>query len=227
MLIVEKLFLLFTRDNGYINVRIPHQDKALAAGLLSDLVLAGFVDVGDSGDALNSSIYTLDPAPVVNIDSELIVAGYWLLKEHPGTSVSKLLRAPWFAKKEDIARSLTDQGVVTIDNDKFLGVTWEKFPTIDGQPEANVRERLARILEGKTEATAQEALTLIILSEVGNIKMELRKDLEGVTSREINERINELWVKHITSPSESAIKGVRHAVKSMVSVLSSSAFFMS
>lgn len=227
MLVVEKLFLLLTRDNGWANAGISHQDIALSAGLFSDLVLAGFIEIEESNKAQNSTIKALKMPPSADADPELIVSGYQSLIENPGITLEKLLRAPWFAQKNEIAYSLANQGVVTIDSNKFLGISWEKFPTVDKRPEESLRRRLAEILKGRTEATTQEALTLIILGEVGNIKVEFYKELDGITSRDVNARVRELGRNHFAPSNEYAIKAVRQIVNSMVSAISGSSFFIS
>ncbi|SDS42597.1 GPP34 family phosphoprotein [Corynebacterium timonense] len=227
MLIVENLFLLFTRDNGRVNVGIPNQDKALNAGLFSDLVLAGVVTVDQSNHFRESLIRVLESAPVANVDPELIVAGYKALCENPGATVESLLHASWFVTRNQIARSLANQGVVTIGRDKFFGIELEKYPTIDRRPEEELRERLASMLRGEEASTVQEALTLVLLAEVGNIKLELREQLSGVSVLDIKTRVRELAEEHLTPVDERTIKAVRRAVDSMVSVLSGSALFMS
>lgn len=227
MLITEQLFLLFTRENGWSNAGISHQDMALSAGLFSDLVFAGVAKIEESNDLRNSVVHTLDPAPDPDKYPELIVSGYKRLTENPDVTVAELLRAPWFAQKGEIARSLSNQGIITIEHGKFLGVKWEKFPTINRQPEDGLRKRLAEILKGDTEATVQETMTLIILGEVGHIKVELRKELNDVTFRDVNARVREIGEKNLLSSNEYTSKAVRQAVNSTVSLLSGSAFFMS
>lgn len=200
---------------------------ALSAGLFSDLVFAGFIEVEESNNAQSSTVRTLDPAPSVEKNPELIVAGYKTITENPDITVDKLLHAPWFAQKNEIASALANRGIITLDQGKFLGAEWEKFPTVDSQPEEELRNRLGKILKGEAEASIQDAVTLIILGEVGNIKVELRKVLNDVSFRDVSTRMRKLGDQHLEHSSESAIKAVRQAVNSMVSVLSGSAFFMS
>lgn len=200
---------------------------ALSAGLFSDLVFAGVIELEESNNSQNPAVRTIDPAPSTDKHPELIVAGYKNITENPNITVDKLLHASWFAQKNEIASALENQGIITLDQGKFLGAKWEKFPTIDSQPEEELRNRLGKVLKGQSEASIQDAVTLIILGEVGNIKLELRKVLNDVSFHDVRTRMRKLGEQHLEHSSEYTIKAVRQTVNSMVSVLSGSAFFMS
>lgn len=200
---------------------------ALSAGLFSDLVFAGVIELEESNNSQNPTVRTLDPAPSTDKNPELIVAGYQNLTKNPNITVDKLLHASWFAQKNEIASALENQGIITLDQGKFLGAEWEKFPTIDSQPEEELRNRLGKILKGQSEASIQDAVTLIILGEVGNTKLELRNVLNDVSFRDVRTRTRKLGEQHLAHSSEYTIKAVQQTVNSMVSVLSGSAFFMS
>lgn len=211
MLICEDLLLLLTRDDGRTEARVSYRDYALAAGLLADLALAdclGFEDrkrdpkvwltgelaaerVGGPSAAPRPDSGTGEaagPAAVMDFGIRALAA-----RSKP-PRVQALITAGWFNPREVVSRSLVAQGVVTLEEARFLGLKPERYPAVDERPEMHTRGRLREALGGRGEVSASDAMIVGILRGMDSAKVILKEEAaaEGLKGRALNKRIEQI-----------------------------------
>ncbi|SMY11785.1 Golgi phosphoprotein 3 (GPP34) [Brevibacterium jeotgali] len=179
MLICEDLLLLLTRDDGRTEAWVSYRDYALAAGLLADLALADCVEFEDrkkdpkvwlSGELGGGDAEDAGPGAVMDFGVRALAA-----RSKP-PRVQALVTAGWFNPKEVVSRSLVAQGVVDLEEARFLGLKPERYPAIDGGPEAHTRARLREALAGRGDVSVSDAMVLGILRGMDSAKVILKEE---------------------------------------------------
>lgn len=105
--------------------------------------------------------------------------------------VQSLVTASWFNPKEVVSRSLVAQGVVDLEEARFLGLQPERYPAVDEEPERRTRARLQDALAGRGAVAVTDAMVLGILRGMDAAKVVLKEEAaaEGLKGRALNKRI--------------------------------------
>jgi golgi phosphoprotein 3 len=157
----ELLLLALDDEKGTIGGSVQEALKyGLAAAGVIDLMLAGRLVVGDKkrvsvAEASTTGDEILDEmlANVQGSKKEKSV-GDWV-KDFGNGRVKRL--------RERLESRLVERGVLRLEEGRYLRVfTWHHYPTVDGAPEAQTREKLRAVLLGDENPDARTA-TLISL----------------------------------------------------------------
>lgn len=243
MLISEDLLLLLTRDDGRTEAWVSHRDYALAAGLLSDLALAECVEfepgkkrnprvslaggvggVGGAGGVVGAGGMGGDPVggePQADGPGAVMAFGLQVLaaRSRP-PRVQSLITAGWFNPKEVVSRSLVAQGVVGLEEARFLGLQPERYPAMDDEPERRTRARLQDALAGRGEVAVTDAMILGILRGMDAAKVVLKEEAAhaGLRGRALNKRIERISeeLPEAAQRGNQALKGVIDGVNAAI-----------
>lgn len=231
MLISEDLLLLLTRDDGRTEAWVSHRDYALAAGLLSDLALAECVEFeqgkkrnprvmlaggvgGVGGEPVGGEPQAEGPGAVMAFGLQALAA-----RSKP-PRVQSLITAGWFNPKEVVSRSLVAQGVVGLEEARFLGLQPERYPAMDDQPERRTRARLQDALAGRGETAVTDAMILGILRGTDAAKVVLKEEAAhaGLRGRALNKRIERISeeLPEAAQRGHQALKGVIDGVNAAI-----------
>lgn len=237
MLISEDLLLLLTRDDGRTEAWVSHRDYALAAGLLSDLALAECVEFeqgkkrnprvslaggiggvggvgGVGGEPVGSEPQADGPGAVMAFGLQALAA-----RSRP-PRVQSLITAGWFNPKEVVSRSLVAQGVVGLEEARFLGLQPERYPAMDDEPERRTRARLQDALAGRGEVAVTDAMILGILRGMDAAKVVLKEEAAhaGLRGRALNKRIERISeeLPEAAQRGNQALKGVIDGVNAAI-----------
>lgn len=175
------LLLLLTEDAGRqhgTQIRM----QSLNAAVVTDLVIAGRVDLEGSRDP---RLHVTDPSPT---GDEVLDAALGILAAHDGTKLSRLVQRRDLDPTERIGDELAAAGVLER-KDGLLGTRW---PTLDPRPEQELRSRLAAILRGELEASAQDAAVLAIIKAQRAASRVLGRDVPELKGRQLDRRIDEV-----------------------------------
>lgn len=206
MLICEELFLLLTRDDGKPESAFTSPGYGYAAAAITDLVLAGRVDLSDDDDP---RVTVVDPSPT---DNRLLDEALARVREKDGKKLSSLVTDGKVAPEKRIAESLERAGVVRVEEGRMLGFVPDRRPAVDPAPERHLRERLRVALQGR-EVTPHEATLLSILSALELAPKVLQEETVGMSRKEVKARI-----KEVTAEVEAG-DAVRKAVATMNTVI--------
>lgn len=222
MLICEDLLLLLTRDDGRTEAWVSYRDYALAAGLLSDLALAGCVEF-ELDKKKNPKVLLLagsgrltDSRSHAEADGPGAVMAFGLQalagRDKP-PRVQALITAGWFKPKEVVSRSLMSQGVVGLEEARFFGLRPERYPAVNEEPEQHTRARLQDALAGRGPVSVTDAMVLGILRGMDTAKVVLKEEAarEGLKGRALNKRIEQISEE---LPAEAQVGNL--AIKSVV-----------
>nr|WP_272905303.1 GPP34 family phosphoprotein [Sediminivirga luteola] len=241
-MISEDLFLLLTTDEGGKEPWTSYRDYGLAAGLLVDLTLAGFVVI-DAGRwstkvALAPEADPASPAQAsLPADAPPLTFGVQALSGRKPTAVNSLVTASWFNPREAIVESLVARNIIHVQEKRMLGLVPEKHPTADPRPEAETRSRLAGALAGRAEAphgafawagtpgdhggadagvAVSDAVLLSILKGMGAARHVLKTEAEaaGLRGRKLDKRIDEI-AGRLSAEAQSGGKAVSAAIASV------------
>lgn len=243
MLICEDLLLLLTRDDGRTEAWVSYRDFALAAGLLADLALADCVEFEDrkkdpkvwlsgelgGGDGQGNgrdTTPTPTPGPKPTPAEEAgpgAVMDYGiraLAERSKPPRVQALVTAGWFNPKEVVSRSLVAQGIVDLEEARFLGLRPERYPAVDEGPEAHTRARLREALAGRGDISVPDAMVLGILRGMDSAQVVLKEEAaaEGLKGGALNKRIEQITddlpaiALHSGRAVKASIEGINAAV---------------
>ncbi|HLS32017.1 MAG TPA: GPP34 family phosphoprotein [Brevibacterium sp.] len=249
MLICEDLLLLLTRDDGRTEAWVTYRDYALAAGLLADLALADCVEFEDraknpqvrlAGEGAEAggapSGAGSDAGPGAGSDAGVGQEGGHGQEDGPGAvmafgiralaerskppRVQSLVTAGWFNPKEVVSRSLVAQGVVELEEARFLGLRPERYPAVDEGPEAHTRARLQDALAGRGDIAVPDAMVLGILRGMDSAKVILKEEAaaEGLKGGALNKRIEQITedlpaiARHSGRAVKASIDGINAAI---------------
>lgn len=246
MLICEDILLLLTRDDGRTEAWVTYRSCALAAGLLADLALADCIEFetdkknpkvtlagelsgaggapGGAGATAGSPVGRpggpdgIGEAPAVP-DGPGAVMDFGL-RALAGRSkpprVETLVVADWFNPQEVVSRSLVAQGVVGLEEKKFLGLKPERYPVLDPEPENRTRARLADALAGRGPVAPADAMILGIIQGIDAAKQVLSDELEqaGLKGREVKKRIQAL-ADELPDDAQQGSRAVKDVIEGM------------
>lgn len=241
MLICEDLLLLLTRDDGRTEAWVSYRDYALAAGLLADLALADCVEFedrkkdpkvwlsGEVGGEIGGDAGQ-EPGPGTAEEQAeeagpgaVMTFGIRALAERSKPPrVQAVVTAGWFNPREVVSRSLVAQGVVDLEEAKFLGLKPERYPAVDEGPEAHTRARLRDALAGRGDIAVSDAMVLGILRGMDSAKVVLKDEAaaEGLKSGALNKRIEQITeelpelARHSGKALKASIAGINAAIAS-------------
>jgi hypothetical protein len=148
-------------------------DAGLAGALLLDLARLELLDTDASGE-----IIALDGP---ERGDELLRDAYATIRSSskPRHAKGSVERLPRELKplRQRIARGLVQRSILSEEHSKTLGIlNTTRFPTLDPEPERDLRERLDDVLLADREPTEDEALLLGLLEPLGLIDSIVPKD---------------------------------------------------
>ncbi|MBE9373042.1 GPP34 family phosphoprotein [Saccharopolyspora sp. HNM0983] len=210
MLITEELFLLLRRDDGKPESALAQNGYGLAGAVVSDLVLAEQVAVSDDEDPRLSAV------PDAHAEHPVLAAALDRLRERDGTKLSSLVADRKLNPEQDVVRSLTEAGMIRVEEKRALGFVPEKYPTVDAEPERALRERLRAVLAGGTPQPADGVL-LSILQGIDLVARVLDEEKGELGKKDLKRRIAEVSEESVAGHAVAkAVRSVNTAIMSAV-----------
>lgn len=196
MLICEELFLLLTHEGGG-RAAMSQRGWGLTAGVLTDLLLQERIELSEDKDP---KLVQVDPSPTGDPVLDAVLP---TLAERRGRRLSRLVKDRKLDPTEVIGRGLAEAGVVRAEPTSFLGIRRTSFPQVDGEPEAQLRNRLRRTLAGEAAPQPTDGPVLAILQGLGVLKKILGPQLGGLKGRALKERVAQIAAQ---TPAAEAVK---------------------
>lgn len=130
--------------------------------------------------------------------------------------VETLVVADWFNPQEVVSRSLVAQGVVGLEEKKFLGLKPERYPVLDPEPENRTRARLADALAGRGPVAPADAMILGIIQGIDAAKQVLSDEVQqaGLKDREAKKRIESL-AEELPEDAQQGSRAIKSVIESM------------
>lgn len=207
MLICEEMFLLLTKDDGGKVDWGSHLGYALTASLVADLVVADRIELGDERDP-TVRIRSTDPTGNAILDT-----GLEAIAERDGKAVSSIITDRKHDPNDAVVSSLAAQGVIEVEEKRWLGLIPEKHPTVDDRPEQALRRRLGEVLAGRRTATVAGVTLLSVLQAVGAAHTVLEAESGGMSKKGLTERVEHLTIDEPTGPA------VKQSIDAMTAAL--------
>lgn len=200
--IARDLFFLLTKASGWEEGAGSRQ-QAISAGAITDLVLAGRVEIGEQKDP---TVTVLDMSPTGDrvLDHVLQAVG-----QLDGKKLSSLIGHRKIDPTEVIGTDLAAAGAVE-HKKGFFGTRW---PEIDSRFEDALRRHLAEVLEGRAEPTPQDAIVLATLKAQDAAHSVLKEDVPQMRKKDVQERIDDI-LEH--APTVEAVKRSFDAMQAAV-----------
>ena len=177
----EEIILLLLNDGDGRFARVPKWslDYALAGGVLMDLALENRIDT----DLKNMILIDDTPTGDSLLDQTLaeIAQGterstnYWL--EHTADRADAI--------REEALKRLIDQGVLEVEDDRFLWVfRSRRYPSVDGTAEREVKLRIMGVLFSDEIPSPRDVVIICLADACGIFKSLLSsRELENVSAR--------------------------------------------
>src|SRR5699024_6526328 len=202
MLITEELFLLLRRDDGKPESAFAQNGYGLAGAVISDLIVAEQITVSDDKKP------RLIVLPAAHADHPVLAAALQRLRERDGKKLAALIPDRKLNLEQESARSLAEQHVIRIEENRALGFVPEQYPVLDDGPESARRQQLQAVLAGATPQV-EDGVLLSILQGLDLATRVLAAEKGTLGKRDLKRRIDEV--------SEDAVAGhaVAQAVRSM------------
>lgn len=182
MLIAEELFLLLRRDDGKPESAFTHAGYGLAAAVITDLILAERVSVSEEKDP-KISVVSAEPTGDSVLDPALL-----RLREREGKKLSSLVTDGKLNPEKNLAQSLADKGILTIEEKRAWGFVPARYPVVNPEPERVLRTRLRTVIAGGTPTT-QDGPLLAILQGLDTAPKVLQDEMGMLTKKQLKERI--------------------------------------
>ncbi len=193
----ELLLLAYDDESGKATVSRIGLDLGMAAAVLVELALAGRIMLGDS-----RTLASIDPTPTGQPVADSVLARVAADSPHPVASWVQRLR---YGLRDGVLADLCARGIMRQRDETALDfITLHRYPTVDREPETEVRSRLATALTGKvppSERTA--ALAALILA----VRMEPTLHLPDAERAATRRRLEEMAV--LAGFEEPGIRGGR------------------
>lgn len=186
MLICEEFFLLATNDRGKPEVLGSYRNYGLAGALVADLLLAGRLGLSEDRDP---RLHVLSTEPTGNA---VLDRGLAVLATREGKKLSSVVAWSKANPEESVAAALADAGVITVNTDHLLGLSWSRYPALDPAPEEAIRERLAAVVTGRTAPTDADRALLGLLLGTEIAHRVLPEERTGLRKRDLAHRIKEV-----------------------------------
>ncbi|WP_380163470.1 GPP34 family phosphoprotein [Jannaschia sp. R86511] len=197
-----EVFLLLTSDEGGPASWGTQTGWALSAASIADLLIEGRLVLEDGKDPRVRVVDTTPTGSAV-LDRVMVRAA-----EKNGARLSTLVQDRKLNPEDEVVQALKAGGVVDVVPRRMLGLVPEKRPTLDPQPEREIRDRLRVVLAGGRPAPT-DATILAILQGLGVAKKVLAAESMGMSSREVQRRVQE-------AASEVAVgSAIKRAIDSM------------
>ena len=179
-------------------------DTLLGGALLTELALAGTVEVGEKEGLLRRrKVRAAEPTPPLSDPALRRALATVMEKDRTAEEL-----VPRLGKKvrDDLLGRLSDRGLVRREESKVLGVfSRTRWPAVDDAHERELRRLLRSALVGGADPDDRTAALIALLHAVDRAHKSV--ELDGVRSREVKKRAKEI------AQGEWAAAAVRDAVQ--------------
>ncbi|MGA8978184.1 MAG: GPP34 family phosphoprotein [Pedococcus sp.] len=179
-----EIFLLLTNDEGGPASWGTQTGWALSAATIADLLIEERVVLDEHKDP---RLRVVDARPTGRAVLDKVLAR---AVEKDGTRLSTLVQDRKLNPEAEVVEGLVSDGIVDLVPSRLLGLVAEKRPTLDPQPEREVRERLRTVLAGG-RPSASDATLLAILQGLGVAKKVLAEESRGMSAKDLKRRVQE------------------------------------
>lgn len=210
----EAMFLLLTTDSGKDEPWVAYRSEALRGALLADLAMLEAIEFGTETDPLIRLTAIADREH----PHQAIRYGIRALEERVPISAADTVQSGWFSPQDAVAAELCERGIVQSKTSKFLFFSTEHFPTVDPEPEAQLRAGLASVIAGERAPSAKETVLLAILDEMAALRTVLRAETASLSGRQLTARVEEL--RAASKEDDDVTKAVATAIQVMQSFMS-------
>ena len=179
-----EIFLLLTNDEGGAASWGTQTGWALSAATIADLLLEERVSLGEEKDP---RVRVVDATPTGRTVLDKVLSR---VLEKDGKKLSTLVQDSKLNPETEVVEVLVDSGVVDVVPKKMLGLVPEKRPSLNPQPEREIRERLRAIIAGGRPSPT-DATLLAILQGLGVAKKILSDEADAMSAKELKRRVEE------------------------------------
>lgn len=179
-----EIFLLLTNDEGGPASWGTQTGWALSAATIADLLVEGRLVLGEQKDPKVHVVGSIPTGRAV-LDKVLSRAA-----ERQDRRLSALVQDRKLCPEAEVVEVLVARGIVDVVPARLLGLVSEKRPTLDPQPEREIRERLRTVLLGGPPS-ATDATLLAILQGLGVAKRVLAEESSGMSTKELKRRVQQ------------------------------------
>lgn len=212
MLITEELHLLMLRPDGRSENVFAQRGVAQAATLVVDLVLAERVELTD-GKRPRVRIRSAEPTghPVLDWGLER-------LAKFDGRRLDAVVMAPSLDPYEVTTDALVAAGVIERGPKRFFGLSPQRLPEVDPQPELRIRARLAAVIAGTVEPTVADVTLLGVLQGI-LVAPQVLKDEGGLRGHRLAARIGDIVkASQATAAVDAAVAAVSTVIMMVATV---------
>lgn len=195
-LITEELFLLLRNDEGRLERYGTATGYGLTATMITDLMLAGRLDLTDDRQP---RLRVLSTEPTGN---PVLDPGLAELAHRDGDKLRSLITKSALNPEQRVAESLAAAGIVELGGKGFLGLGKQRTPVLNPVPEQQLRARLAAVLAGTAPPTVADTTLLSVLQGLQVAQYVLKQESGGAGGRKLGRRIEEIVV---SSPAGDAV----------------------
>ncbi len=209
MLISEELLLLLSKDDG-TNEAFVYRDYGMTAAAIADLMAAGHVILSEDR---TPRLRIVVPGPARH---PALTAMLERLTPKDGRKIDSILMWDSIHPTRDVAEGLRDAGVIDIRERRLLGLVPTRFPTLDPQPERELRERLAAVIAGDVRANENDVVLLGILQGMDVARRVLRDEVGDLKGRALKARIEAIIEE---SPIGDALRRTIRAMATIIAAI--------
>ncbi|OYO18672.1 GPP34 family phosphoprotein [Enemella dayhoffiae] len=207
MLIAEKLLLLLTADDTG-KVKGQYADYGLAGAVLLDLALRGRVRLTEKGERGHwaNRVVVVDDSPTDDalLDDALArLAGRDRFRQSSITRLHRHVRKP-------LQERLVGAGILRDVEQAVLGfIPVTRHPTVNPEPEQQVRAQLFRVLAENEAPDAETAALVGVLSALNLAHTMIGDEASGAAKRAVKARAKQLREENWAA--EAAYKAIQAA----------------
>lgn len=207
-----EIFLLLTNDEGGAASWGSQTGWALSAATIADLLIEQRVTLDEKKDP---RVHVVDASATGRAVWDKVLTR---IVEKDGKRLSALVQSSKINPETEVVESLVEAGIVDVVPKKLLGLVPEKRPTLNPQPEREIRDRLRSVLAGASPS-ATDATLLAILQSLGVAKKVLANESAGMSAKELKRRIEDASGEVAVSVAlKRAIDGLNAAILTAVIV---------
>lgn len=216
-MIAPSLFLLLTNDSGRAEPWVSYRRYALSAGVLMDLAIKQAITVtpGRRAKVVPGPYPLENPTPA---EADMMKR----ITRRPGRRAQGVIADQRF-KPRLVAAPLVEAGVLEQRHRGFWLFNWSNYPVRDPSVEAELRDRLQKVVHGEAMETVEEGIVLLFLHAIEAHRAVLKDEIKGAgygtvgrTAKEIRYSLIAPELDRTPPHVADAVEGIHYALVAAV-----------